>query len=832
MAEASLPDQHAEQIGLDFQVLRDGGIAMLQRLCGELWTDYNLHDPGVTTLEQLVYGLTDLAYRTGFHMADYLTRADGKIDYAGQALYAPDAILCCEALTIDDYRRLIYDAIPEVAEIWIRHLDDGQLSIDVMRGLETGRRDKDHKVPLEQLVRMVYCKHRSLGEDLYEVRVLAPRPYYLRGEIDTCGERSPAEILAQILFDCGNYLSSGMRVERLADVAARGHTPDQVFQGPSMQHGHVTAGKGGAGARTVTVSQLIGVIQKIEGVSRVRNLEFLDAALHPCVELRCDSAHDSYPTLPFPDQEAHIELLCLRPVQGMEYGVSEQVLPSSAAWRIHNRLVYDEAGLEFHKLHFERHAFRTEPNHSLACYPLPVGRQRDLRAYYSIQHEFPAVYGIGQYGLPHDASPQRKTEARQLKAYLYPFEQLMANYLQNLQDFPTLFSASETAPAHSYFSQHLGERGIPQIGELYAADTATMPALVHQALARQDDYFERKSRLYDYLLALYGEAFPQSALRRFNHYHKDDTDAWLLEAKRRLIGALVDLSAGRGRAFDYLKQRDQSSNLAPLQVRVAILLGLDGDQERRSLGPVWHGQPLELVDDSVPGTGGAKVEVPPGLALVPQLPLADRGRPLVPDLLAPDGAFPESLFRSGAVLANYRLGDSAGKLWLYCEVGGNWLALRPYASRVAAVRAAHRSVAALQRLNRESEGMHLVEHILLRPFGHFTAQAHEPHFRSAYYISRISVVLPRWTLRCADADFRNFVEETVRQHCPAHILASFLWLAPADMARFEALQSTWHDALRDYHRFGSESLEPRGRARHDAAAALVRFLRLHKVDPV
>ena len=49
--------------GADFAALRSAGIAALQRLCGSVWTDFNLHDPGVTTLEQLAYGLTDLAYQ-------------------------------------------------------------------------------------------------------------------------------------------------------------------------------------------------------------------------------------------------------------------------------------------------------------------------------------------------------------------------------------------------------------------------------------------------------------------------------------------------------------------------------------------------------------------------------------------------------------------------------------------------------------------------------------------------------------------------------------------------------------------------------------------------
>ena len=40
--------------------LREMGIEEIQKLSGKIWTDFNLHDPGVTILEQLCYALTDL----------------------------------------------------------------------------------------------------------------------------------------------------------------------------------------------------------------------------------------------------------------------------------------------------------------------------------------------------------------------------------------------------------------------------------------------------------------------------------------------------------------------------------------------------------------------------------------------------------------------------------------------------------------------------------------------------------------------------------------------------------------------------------------------------
>ncbi|QDM29033.1 hypothetical protein FNL56_25060 [Tardiphaga sp. vice304] len=44
--------------GLDYAWLKQHGTERIQQLAGQIWTDYNEHDPGVTTLEQLCYALT------------------------------------------------------------------------------------------------------------------------------------------------------------------------------------------------------------------------------------------------------------------------------------------------------------------------------------------------------------------------------------------------------------------------------------------------------------------------------------------------------------------------------------------------------------------------------------------------------------------------------------------------------------------------------------------------------------------------------------------------------------------------------------------------------
>ncbi len=97
--------------GLDFETLRKEAIHTVQDLCGEIWTDYNLHDPGVTILEQLCYGLTDLSYRSGFEIQDYLTDKRNVIDYERQALFSPEEIFPSTAVTEIDYQKILFDAV-------------------------------------------------------------------------------------------------------------------------------------------------------------------------------------------------------------------------------------------------------------------------------------------------------------------------------------------------------------------------------------------------------------------------------------------------------------------------------------------------------------------------------------------------------------------------------------------------------------------------------------------------------------------------------------------------------------------------------------------------
>ncbi|CAN5331590.1 hypothetical protein BH23BAC1_BH23BAC1_17790 [soil metagenome] len=103
---------------LNFEKLREEGIKIIQNLSGGIWTDYNLHDPGVTTLEILCYALTDLGYKTEQLMEAF--ERDEKVDqdFINNYFFKIDEILPHLPLTKWDLENFIEKNHSKVLSAW------------------------------------------------------------------------------------------------------------------------------------------------------------------------------------------------------------------------------------------------------------------------------------------------------------------------------------------------------------------------------------------------------------------------------------------------------------------------------------------------------------------------------------------------------------------------------------------------------------------------------------------------------------------------------------------------------------------------------------------
>ncbi|MBS0298310.1 MAG: hypothetical protein JSR32_00010 [Proteobacteria bacterium] len=995
-----IPRVRVDPDGLDFDTLRKEGIGKVQELCGEIWTDYNLHDPGVTILEQLCYGLTDLSYRSGFAVEDYLINEKNTIDLQRQALFSPEDILPSSAVTEIDYQKILYDAVPEIDYVWLElstaennsaagglytvfvklddelmqsHADeqkqssnpDGQSSrleqldtvsehirsrldqlgavldekyedlrsgrsvatdidlpvqsserlieqtggilrqldaslasldriwrkinstwsvivdsspnsdlsarlnsilpnlgvvlsyaqesvlpvfesktddevanddtlpdklIPLLSGLEreldeldkelqgienglvskigapgraAGKLDESAESAVIQKIQSVFAAHRNLCEDIDRVEIIHAVPYFLAGEVEIQPAHNRAKIYAEIFLKCAHYISSGIQVDRYESILNQTGNYERIFSGPLTQHGFISDRCFAGADEVLSVVDLMTLISRIDGVIKVHELYLIDQDNKKYISVAYDSSRHVFPDLSFPGSAKPQQILRL-------------VLPHDVSRKDHDgqtpdfrfyesrqdEALLEETHLELRKLIFEYHAFRNNRPSFAHLIPLPKGERRVAAEYYSIQNHFPAAYGINRYGIPHAKPPEVKAKAKQLKAYLFPFEQLMADYLQNVQEMPRLFSL-DAGLKQSYFCQFLDNGNIPDIEPLYATGMHDSQTALAKIVAHHDRFSDRRNRVLDTLLAMYGEQYPQAALQQFDCYRRSDQSRWIIANKINFLRCIKDITRDRGKGFNYLKPtlhghtEDNEENLAGAHQRISILLGLTQFDRIPLITDVLIQRNSRLIPDRIVAESmqflPAELEANAIPLVIDEEKLAEIA---VPAKLPP---FCYGVFQEGVELKNYRLVDS-GEETVVCLKSGQNTRLWPLSrkrNRNAAERYAHEFCSAITQLNIACEGFHMIEHVLLRPRGK-DAFAGIPQ-GEPFFDFRVSVIFPSWTARFSNTVFRKFAEETVIKNLPAHILPEFYWLDFVYLQDFEQRYKNWLSCLRQTH---------------------------------
>jgi hypothetical protein len=796
-----------------FEQLRREGIRLLQDLSGEQWTDFNLHDPGITMLEQLCYALTDLMHRADQAVADILTGENGKIDFARQSLHLPEQIYACRPTTVEDIRRALLDRVPSVDNVVITQGPDagglmpGLYRIDVRAAdlLEDIDGSIGAKPNPVQKIRAAFLNMRNIGEDVAEISLVAEVPCWLHAEIEIGGPRDPVDIMADIYDCCDRFIASPPAFGSIADMKAAGIALDDIFDGPAFQSGIIQSDVAGTLTNQLFVGDIGKQIAKIDGVKEVKSVAIgvgdnapQSGAIDWCWRTATGKGN----------HEVSMKALRLIVPTTSQSQQTVKLLRRGVPVRIALR----EAALKFVDLRAARHA-RRQPDPSRAAYPHPSGTHLELPPFQSSQIHFPAIYGLNHFGTPESATAREKAAMLQLKGFLALCDQVMAHAAAQFEHLRDLYSA-DAAPAQSYWWRMLSNAELPGIDALYKRQpefpTKKMDSvyadIVHDVYSAFDPYADRKSRLLDYLLALYGETFSQDYLRKFFSYYDDvELKYWLLKNKSGFVKDIVLLSRDRVGGFDYSDYSDlawsRPEKCAGFQRRVCRLLAFDDFTSRSLTEPIsqrqlslsnaididslWHDDhkrdirlPLDWPQISVSKSGDIDAKV-----------RAILRRPILGVLM-----------KVGLHRSNYRLrktGDEA-----QCELllalpdtdsseKGKVL-LTSCASSEEAMMVASRLRSSLIGLNHKCEGIHLVEHCLLRP-----SSRSPDTINDAFYSLRITLIFPAWTARGHLADFRRFADETVQINCPTHVHAQCLWLEFEAMRTFESCYKDWLNAKAD-----------------------------------
>jgi len=563
-----------QPVSLDFASLRQQAISQLERMSGGVWTDFNLHDPGITLMELLCYALTDLGYRTSYSIPDLLASGGGN---AYESLHLAGEILPCHPVTLTDLRRLVLD-VQGVKNAWIEpvrpvvdfyyHPGKQQLQLApdppstqpvVMKGLyrvliETSDVAGIDGSVVRRNVALQLHQNRSLCEDFEDVRVLEPQMIQVQLAVEIGPVESAADLLVRMLQAVESQFSPSIPVIGLQDMLNSGKPVDQIFEGPRLQRGFIPPETLGVGDRqaSINVSDVIHAVMDVPGVRAVRSVTLSSGGKTEAWSLPLD-----------PQKVPRLD------VAGSTFLLEREGIVAavdfSAVIAAYNQLQLENSAVAF-----------SDSDEELLT--PPAGHDRSVGDYFSLQHHLPPAYGAGEVGLPESASDERKARARQLKGYLMMFDQLLASQFAQLAHVKELFSFSDGG-IRTYFSQVVDDDSL-NLDDVRATDLSTHRTHVDAITEDPDAALTRKNRFLNHLLARFSEQFTNYSLvlPQALPSSKESASARLVLEKQAFLRRYPRISSARGTAIDYLRTLGPD-NLSGLEERISLRLGL-GENEK------------------------------------------------------------------------------------------------------------------------------------------------------------------------------------------------------------------------------------------------------------
>ncbi len=846
----TIPKDVSKRNDLDYRFLREMGQQYIEKLSGNIWTDYNSHDPGTTILEMLCYAITDLASRINLPIENILTPADSSHSIEEQFFNAL-LILPSKPVTEADYRKLFID-IEGVKNCWLQkyektvHVDckNNLLSYDKndftdiepqnyssfqLNGLykiivdfdeldddkfPTVAKKKAETERLKNEITTIYHQNRNLCEDLVEVAKVEEHPVEVCAIIEIETDADEEKVEAKVLIAIEKYFSPGLRFYSFQEMFGKKYTSEQIFEGPTLKNGFIDPKElENAKLRTeVRLSDLINIIMDIEGVKVIREISIND-----CLD---------------PENENDAWQICIDP--GKKPRLSDQ-----SAFSYYKDVLsvnVNSKKVKQYKAELEEEKEEQELAKVGMEIKVPKGVYLNTGETTTIQNDLPETYGIGPVGLPSGATTKRKALAKQLKAYLLFFDQVFASYFAHLDKVKDLLSVDNKL-ANTYFTQAV--KDIKDFSDLvtgYPEDDDEK--LTENLLADLDNNIERKNKLLDHLLARFAEKFSEYSFLMKELYGNYAGQS-VVKAKEVFLseyGEITDadgnitnkgISNWRGSAFNYYRQQPEdlwdTENVAGAQKRIARLCGVK-DFSRRNLSESYI-EVYDLINADgkkvyrwhIKNTDGVNFLSGTEEYSAPRFAEAELYQSIV-KIVETSPETVKEVFETGVAdeseVGNFEIQVSPTGKYSFDVINTNddpGSSDRIIARQFLYYDTPGELMAAILEMIRfftedfAEEGMFVVEHILLRPnvIGSSGLQEQfmpvcSDNCESCHpvdpYSYRVTVVLPGWTYRFGNMDFRNFMEELIRKELPAHVLARICWIGERkdkvpdnenDMIRFE-----------------------------------------------
>lgn len=828
----SIPKNISSNDDLNFDFLRKKGIEYIESLGSQFWTDYNTHDPGITILEVLCYAITDLGMRINLPIEDLLSNTSTPID---EQFFTAAEILPTQSVTALDYRKIIIDIDPKrIKNCWLQkatktlyvNCKKGKISLkkeDFADTLDTFIKETEikgyynilvdfdvendaEKEDLKNKIITKFHEHRNLCEDVLEVKEVEIQPVAVCALIEIDPEADEEYIHALITLELEKYLSPTIKYYSLAEMFEKGYTSDQIFEGPFLDNGFIdTKELKDSSLRTeVRLSDIMQIIMNVEGVTVIK-----DISLNNCESIESEGSvwNLCIPTNKKPS-------LCHKSTLNFSKGILPVTINKTIAKKyladLKEDLVYSQK--------------KAAENREIK---IPMGKVTESDSYTSITNNFTENYGIGEIGLNESASPERKAKAKQLKGYLLFFDQILASYFKHLSNVKELLSINNELPS-TYFTQMITDMtGFDEIANSKYLESS-QEELDEALLSHLDATIKRQNQIKDHLIARFAERFAEYAFLMKSLYGSS-SDEIVLQNKADFLTNYDTISSQRASGFNYYKQPIanlwNTFNVTGLENRIAGLLGIKGDTnpltgkrgiKRKNLSnlfvQIYDPSPATLPNlfrwrirnsanqiiltatEDYPNQSSAMEEM--YFAILKIYETSEKEIEHAFDQLIENRD--NGIAFQDTVIDTFEVIESDTHKYSFHIINPEFVDEISNPDRIIArqyklyltleeVKEAMLSLLKFFKEEFSDEGIFLVEHLLLVP--NPDEAIDETYYMPICvddcsedccipnpYSFKISVVLPGYTYRFADVDFRNYAEDVIRQEIPSHILGKICWI--------------------------------------------------------
>ncbi|MCX2743877.1 hypothetical protein OO013_08370 [Mangrovivirga sp. M17] len=651
--------------------------------------------------------------------------------------------------------------------------------------------------------------HRNLSEDFLKIDIVKSCRISICADMILKPDADIELVQAKTYHAIEQYFNPQLKFYTLSELLEEGISTDEIFNGPFIDYdfkcsnekvftkpgfNKVNELKATQLRRFIHTSDIINILMDFEEVVAVKNvlLRKYDSEGKPigdsqkwCMEIP-------------PDHQPFL------------------YLETSKILFYKNNIPYTAKTIEFENtLNQLRELSKKSAYVSLGqILPVEPGKYRNIDEYFTIQDDLPLNYGISEEGLPSSASPERRAKAKQLKGYLTFYDQLLADYLQQLSNFRKLFSL-DTSVKQTYFSKYLDNSIMTGVdkdfeSEMYIEDGG-VPALSNNLkrnkLTESNElYYIRKNQILDHLLARFAEQFTDYVMMSYSlDGDKLKIGDDLIEDKTSFLKLYPKLSRERGKAFNYrpedLTEIWNTKNVSGFEKRLSRLLGISS-YLRRDL----HCNEIVTTMAKSRKTGNKHQAV-----------FKDQQNKIIFkskekfDKKTKAQENSTKVFQGVRFAESYSVNDNGSGNYHFTISGGGITLTHDeiFNSPQEAYEVIHNIIKAYdQILNSDDicidEGFHLIEHILLRPF-----HDNDPLMSVCLpedcdfcgeedpYSFRVSLVLPYWPGRFNNMHFRQFFEQMARKEIPAHIHLKICWVSNEQMKELDEKYKTWLEAKAD-----------------------------------